>query len=214
MRTRGITILLLAVCAAAGDDAQLTTAEVDGLVTRAALALDAPTLVVAVADRAGNPLAIYRRPGATAAVETALSLARTGAFFSNNEAPLSSRTVRSISRENFPEGIPNQPAGALFGIENTNRGCRLSDNFLPDKAVPPSRNADGTGPGAGIAVIPGGIPVYRDGVTLIGGIGVAGVDLMRLNSRSWPLRQAHRFSCGVRCHFPALSSSTDFACPL
>ena len=30
--------------------------------------------------------------------------------------------------------------------------------------------------GAGIAVIPGGIPVYRDGVTLIGGIGVSGVD--------------------------------------
>ena len=53
MRAREIAILLLAACAAAADDAQLTTTEVDGLVTRAALAVDSPTLVIAVTDRAG-----------------------------------------------------------------------------------------------------------------------------------------------------------------
>ena len=62
------------------DPVQLSSVEVDGLVKSAAGAVDAPGLVVAVVDRAGNPLAIYRRAAATAdAVETALSLARTGA---------------------------------------------------------------------------------------------------------------------------------------
>jgi uncharacterized protein GlcG (DUF336 family) len=161
----------------AEDGVQLAAAEVQDLVARAALALDAPGLAIAVVDRAGNPLAMYRRPlGSDDAVETALSLARTGAFFSHNEAPLSSRTVRFISTENFPEGIPNQPAAALFGIENTNRGCALSTDFLPNQAIPPARNAAGTGPGKGPATIPGGIPLYRNGTVLIGGIGVAGVD--------------------------------------
>jgi uncharacterized protein GlcG (DUF336 family) len=158
-------------------DSQLSAAEVQDLVTRAALALDAPGLAVAVTDRNGNPLAIYSRPAATQdSIETALALARTGAFFSHNEAPLSSRTVRFISTENFPEGIPNQPAAALFGIGNTNRGCVLSTDFLPNQAVPPARNTAGTGPSRGIATIPGGIPIYRDGLFLIGGLGVAGVD--------------------------------------
>ena len=159
------------------DSTQLTAIEVGDLVTRAALAVDAPGLAIAVVDRAGNPLAIYRRPFATAdSVEVALSLARTGAFFSHNEAPLSSRTVRFISTENFPEGIPNQPAAALFGIENTNRGCLLTADYLPNQSLPLSRNAAGTGPGKGITTVAGGIPVYRDGTILIGGIGVAGVD--------------------------------------
>ena len=161
----------------AEDGVQLTAGEVQDLVTRAALALDAPGLVVAVVDRAGNPLAIYRRPAAAAAaVETALSLARTGAFFSHNEAPLSSRTVRFISTENFPEGIPNQQAAALFGIENTNRGCTLSSDYLPNQGVPPALNSSGTGPGIGITTAPGGIPLYRNGLVNIGGIGVGGVD--------------------------------------
>ena len=163
--------------AAAGDGVQLTAAEVQDLTTRAALAIDGDGVVVAVVDRIGNPLAIYARPSADGeTVETALSLARTGAFFSNAQAPLSSRTVRYISTENFPEGIPNQPAAALFGIENTNRGCTLSTDFLVGQSAPPARNATGTGPGAGITTMPGGIPLYRDGATVIGGIGVAGAD--------------------------------------
>jgi uncharacterized protein GlcG (DUF336 family) len=156
---------------AATDATQLTAAEVDTVVTDAALAADGPGLAVVVSDRIGNPLAVYRRPAATDGdVERALSLARTGAFFSNYGTPLSSRTVRAISRVNFPEGIPNQPAGALYGIENTNRGCDLGILSLPRLL-----NATETGYSTGIATVPGGLPLFRDGVTVVGGVGVAGL---------------------------------------
>jgi uncharacterized protein GlcG (DUF336 family) len=158
------------------DDVQLTAGEVRDLANNAALAVDDPGLVVVVVDRAGRPLAVFRRPAAADAdVEKALALARAGAFFSNQRTPLSSRTVRAISRPNFPEGIPNQPAGALFGIENTNRGCSLNAIFNPGSAVPPPQNAAGTGPSQGIATTAGGIPLFRNGTIVIGGIGVAGV---------------------------------------
>ena len=158
------------------DGVQLDSSEVRDLATRAALALDNQTLAVAVVDRAGRPLAIFRRPqAADADVETALSLARTGAFFSHNQAPLSSRTVRSLSTINFPEGIPNLPAAALYGIENTNRGCEFNTTFAPGKAIPPAKNVAGTGPGKGVTTQAGGLPLYRNGSVMIGGIGVGGV---------------------------------------
>ncbi|MEO8593852.1 MAG: heme-binding protein [Candidatus Solibacter sp.] len=161
---------------AAADSVQLSAAEVQALVNAAALAAEGPNLAVVVVDRAGRVLAIFRRAGASdAVVEKALSLARTGAFFSNQGTPLSSRTVRAISRVNFPEGIPNQPAGALFGIENTNRGCDLHVNWLPGQLYPRLLNAAGTSYGAGMATVPGGLPLFRDGVTVVGGIGVAGL---------------------------------------
>ena len=159
---------------AADDPTRLSALDVEGIVTRAAIAIDDPRMAIAVVDRFGRPLAIYRKPQATdGTVEIALSLARTGAFFSNDQAPLSSRTVNTISREHFPNGVPNQPAAPLFGIENTNRGCDLNATFLSE--VPPARNAAGTGPGPGITVIPGGIPVFKNG-PLVGGLGVAGID--------------------------------------
>ena len=163
------------VDAAAG--IELAAAEVNTLVITAALAADGPRMAIAVADRAGHVLAIYRRPSASDAdVEKALSLARTGAFFSSAGTPLSSRTVRAISRVNFPEGIPNLPAGALFGIENTNRGCDFNMTYLPGQLYPRLLNAAGDGYGRGMATVPGGIPLFRDGVTVIGGVGVAGLD--------------------------------------
>src|SRR5581483_6463044 len=150
---------------------QLTAAEVEAVVRGAAGAVDGNGLAVVVSDRIGNALAIFRRAAATDAdVEKALSLARTGAFFSSRGTPLSSRTVRSISRVNFPEGIPNQPAGALYGIENTNRGCDLGVPTLPRLL-----NATGTGFSQGIATVPGGLPLFRDGFTVVGGVGVAGL---------------------------------------
>ncbi len=157
------------------DPSQLLTAEVAGLIQRAAASIDDARMAIAIVDRAGRPLGVYSKPQASAdAIETALSLARTGAFFSHNQAPLSSRTIRTISRENFPF-VPNQPAAALYGIENTNRGCGFNAVFLPGKDIPPARNLNNDGPSKGITTVPGGIPLFKNGL-MVGGIGVAGLD--------------------------------------
>jgi uncharacterized protein GlcG (DUF336 family) len=106
----------------------LTAADVMAVITTAASALDDDTLAVAVVDRAGTILGVYRRSGAAAtSPDVAVSLARTTAYFSNDQAPLSSRTVRFISGIHFPPGIADQPNAALYGVENINRGCALDD---------------------------------------------------------------------------------------
>jgi uncharacterized protein GlcG (DUF336 family) len=176
--------------------AKLTPAEVTALVKSAALAADSTTMAIAVVDRGGHILAAFSRvtPSAMAsgnfgtvvpATELAVSLARTGAFFSNDQAPLSSRTVRFISGMHFPPGVSFTASGALYGIENTNRGCKLSDSLGPE--VPRSFLIDGVSLGLGIttgkadlndsdpnAVNPGGVPLFKNG-RVVGGIGVAGV---------------------------------------
>jgi uncharacterized protein GlcG (DUF336 family) len=151
-------------------------------------------MTVAVVDRAGFVLAVYSTQNAPATAtgnfsatvdvkDLAVALARTGAFFSNNQAPLSSRTVRFISGIHFPAGISNQPPADLYGIENTNRGCTLVNDPVYQSKVPPSTALKG-GPGLGIitgkkdvldsdpnAVNPGGVPIFYQGVVL-GGVGV------------------------------------------
>lgn len=151
-------------------------------------------MVVAVVDRAGFVLGVFRTQNAPAtaignfgaaqdANDLAVALARTGAFFSNDQAPLSSRTVRFISGTHFPPGVVNQPPADLYGIENTNRGCTLLNDPVFQSKVPPSLALSG-GFGPGIitgkadsndsnaqAVNPGGVPIFYKNVVL-GGIGV------------------------------------------
>ena len=180
--------------------------DVQNAVTFALSAIASTTMVVAVVDRMGNPLAVFRQPNAPTTVvgnfgaavsanELAVSVARTAAFFSNGEAPLSSRTVRFISGIHFPPGIKNKANAALYGIENTNRGCSLNTTFNPGKTITPATSLTGLpctaldrrGCGLGIAtgkadvfdtnpfaVNPGGIPIFKDGI-VVGGIGVTGV---------------------------------------
>ncbi len=118
-------------------------------------------MAVAVVDRGGFMLGVFRTQNAPVttignfgqvqdANEVAVALARTGAFFSNDQAPLSSRTVRFISGIHFPPGVMNQPPADLYGIESTNRGCTLINdpNFHP-----------------------GGVPIFYKNV-VVGGIGV------------------------------------------
>ena len=105
----------------------LKATEVTGLLTAAASAIDFPTLAVAVVDRPGNVLGLYLQGSPTPAQQDeAVGLARTGAFFSNDQAPLSSRTVRFVSGLHFPPGIARTRNAALYGIESTNRGCDLT----------------------------------------------------------------------------------------
>ena len=140
--------------------ASLSMSAVDTAV-KAAAASVSDSMVIAVADRSGNILAIYHKAGApttgvgnfgavVSADELAVGLARTAAFFTNNQAPLSSRTVRFISGIHFPPGVSNTASAALYGIENTNRGCGFNVTFAPGKAVPPARSIDNTTTGLGI----------------------------------------------------------------
>ena len=166
----------------------LSSAEVDAIVKAAAAALGGP-YTIAVVDRAGRVLAIYDKAGVTTDNhDLAVGTARTGAFFSHNMAPLSSRTVRFISGIHFPPGVVNAPNAALYGIENTNRGCDFNVTFNANACVPRARSINGkpcnstdtSGCGTGIVtgkqqpddgpypqnpfdrpVNAGGIPLYR-----------------------------------------------------
>ena len=171
----------------------LQTTDVQNIVQAAVNSVNLD-MVVAVTDRAGFVLGVFRTQNAPAtaignfgqtqnANDVAISLARTGAFFSNDAAPLSSRTVRFISGIHFPPGVMNAPNADLYGIENTNRGCTLVSDPAFTSRVPPSQ-ALGGGPGLGImtgkadvmdsdpnAVNPGGVPIFYKNV-VVGGVGV------------------------------------------
>ena len=172
----------------------LAAADVQQVVENAAQSLNVP-MVIAVVDRAGGILEVFQNAGAPTtstgnfgvavdSEELAVAVARTAALFSNNQAPLSSRTVRFISGIHFPPGVANASNGDLYGIENTNRGCSLNTTFLPGKNIDPSRSIDGLSLGLGIitgkadtmdsdptAVNPGGVPLFKNGYA-VGGVGV------------------------------------------
>jgi uncharacterized protein GlcG (DUF336 family) len=188
-------------------DVRLKDDEVRAIIEAGARALDPDQFEVAVAvtDRRGVVLGIGTNfaidyaaacaesecpgdgflPGSDAfVVDTALQLARTASFFSADQTPLTSRSVRFISGEHFPAGVANTGAAALFGIENTNRGCSFDAVARPaEAAIPPARNlcsvlaqrdglppipcessidpADQCGCSRGILTLPGGVPIYR-----------------------------------------------------
>jgi uncharacterized protein GlcG (DUF336 family) len=178
----------------------LTAAQVDSIVKAAAASVNVP-LVIAVSDRRGQILAVYSNAGAdpsamvpgnfgvlAPADEVAAALARTAAFFSNDQAPIGSRTVRFISGIHFPPGVMNVESAPLYGIENTNRGCGFNVNYLPGQSFVVTHLLHSNSPGLGIltgkgnlldsdstAVNPGGVPIFvNDGTVdrVAGGIGV------------------------------------------
>lgn len=222
----------------------LTTAEVDQLIRRASGATLSEDAIIAVVDRGGNLLGLRVEGGVNPAVagsidtlvfaiDGAISKARTAAFFANNQAPLTSRTVQFISQStitqrevesypsitdpnspwrgpgfvapvgikgHFPPNVPFTPQVDLFLIEHTNRDSLVApgpDNIkgtadditlpsrfnVPTEFIPPGQEINppesfglisGMRPNAqsrGIATLPGGIPIYKEG-QLVGGIGV------------------------------------------
>jgi uncharacterized protein GlcG (DUF336 family) len=90
-------------------DQLLTPWEVKTLLERAAAATDLNTAIIAVVDRNGTILGVRVENGVSPqitgdttnrvfAIDGAVSLARTGAFFGNDMAPITSRTVQQISQ--------------------------------------------------------------------------------------------------------------------
>lgn len=198
----GVLVLLLVGCGGAVKPVPapavpsvqaLQAADVQQIVLAAVNSVNVD-MIVAVVDRAGFVLGVFRTQNAPVtgvgnfgqsldANDLAVALARTGAFFSNDQAPLSSRTVRFISGIHFPPGVTNQPPGDLYGIENTNRGCTLVPGAPFQSRIPPSLGlGGGFGPGVitgkadvndsnALAVNPGGVPIFYQNV-VVGGIGV------------------------------------------
>jgi uncharacterized protein GlcG (DUF336 family) len=175
----------------------LTAADVESIVTATAAAVNVP-MVIGVTDRSGNVLAIYKKANAPATAianfgmvepsdQVAVSLAMSAAFFSNDQAPLSTRTIRFISASNFPPSSAFSPSGPFYGIENTNQGCSFNVTYLPGQSLPvPTALTGGPGPGIitgkpdeldsnNLTVNPGGVPIYKNGL-VAGGVGVAGTD--------------------------------------
>lgn len=138
----------------AGGPARILTADdVNAVLVIAATALGDETLAAAVVDRTGTILGVYTRPGtAPRSPDVAVSVARTAAMFANDQAPLSSRTVRYISGIHFPPGVRNTPNAALYGVENINRGCQVDDtgDGIFNAPFPRPKSIAGTfGSGAG-----------------------------------------------------------------
>ncbi len=179
--------------------------EVLAIMRHAARATDRP-IAVAVTDRNGTILGVGTNFATDASVlatssctdldgsdcsvvNLAVQLARTAAFFSADQTPLTSRSVRFISDVHFPPGVMDTASAALFGIENTNRGCSFDAGgvgFIAGQEVPQPLNLRAAlvarGGGAplrceakddanaragcsrGIATFPGAVPIFKSEV--------------------------------------------------
>ena len=131
----------------------LKLAEADLIVQAAAQAVDAQNLAIAVTDRIGNIIRVWNRNPASVDSdgdnEIAVSLARTAAYLSHGQAPLTSRTGQFISTFHFPvtfdtgsyqtnadcpecartqktTGVVNTPQGPLWQIDASNRGAAIA----------------------------------------------------------------------------------------
>jgi uncharacterized protein GlcG (DUF336 family) len=99
-----------------GGDAALpyiTEAEVENLLARAAGATSTQDAIIAIVDRGGNILGVRVEQGVlnnmpdletlVFSIDGAVAKARTAAFFANNQAPLTSRTIRSLSQSTITQ---------------------------------------------------------------------------------------------------------------
>jgi uncharacterized protein GlcG (DUF336 family) len=166
----------------------LSTAEVQRVIAQAsaeAAALNRPA-TIAVVDRVGNVLAVFRMNGAPPVVTitsergvtgglenlnvpgelAAIAKAVTGAFLSSEGNAFSTRTANQIVQENFNPGEGGQPSGPLFGVQFSQLPCSDLNTRLSDGLHGPKRSP------LGLSADPGGFPLYKDG-TPVGGIGVA-----------------------------------------
>jgi uncharacterized protein GlcG (DUF336 family) len=93
---------------------QLSPAEVQTLLNRAARASASDQAIITVVDREGNVLGVRLEAGVSPAITSdpeklvfaidgALAEARTGAFFANDQAPLTARTIQDISQSTMTQ---------------------------------------------------------------------------------------------------------------
>lgn len=149
---------------------------------------------IAVVDRVGNVLAVYRMSSVGSALDItstvpntvktgldgvqlprgsdgdalgAIAKAITGAYLSSEGNAFSTRTASQIIQENFNPGETDQPAGPLYGVQFSQLPCSdfLSRYTGQGVSVGPHRSP------LGLAADPGGFPLYKQG-SPVGGVGV------------------------------------------
>ncbi|MDF7776413.1 heme-binding protein [Sphingomonas sp. AOB5] len=172
----------------------LTITDVQNILARAAAEANqrGRPAVIAVSDRVGNILAIFRMTGAPANMVTsaapnganmdaqnlsvpaeagAIAKALTGAYLSSGGNAFSSRTASMIVQQHFPPAptTTGLESGPLFGVQFSQLPCSdLSARYGSlgaDMQIGPKRSP------LGLAADPGGFPLYKNGV-VVGGIGV------------------------------------------
>lgn len=126
---------------------------------------------ISVVDRAGNVLAVYRMNGAQNSNVNPLfgsaARARTAAYLSSNAHAFSSLTACFLTRSHFPPSMNNTPGGPLYGVVWSQLG---GGDVQPNGGALPGILPTGQ---PGLTGIPGGFPLYKNGV-LVGGLGVSG----------------------------------------
>src|SRR5690606_17085790 len=145
---------------------------------------------IAVVDRVGNVLAVFRMAGAPGQARipdapngqnvdiqglavpseaAAIAKAITGAYLSSGGNAFSTRTASMIVQEHFPPAptTAGLESGPLFGVQFSQLPCSdLNARFGgPGGAmIGPKRSP------LGLSADPGGFPLYKDGV-VVGGVG-------------------------------------------
>ncbi len=174
----------------------LTKADVELIISQAVAEATARQLkaTIAVTDRLGNVLAVFRMTDADKFITisstantslakvsgglenvnvipdtmVAISKAITAAFISSEGNAFSTRTASQIIQENFNPGENNTPSGPLFGVQFSQLACsdfNLRFNSLDLPSAGPRRSP------LGLSADAGGFPLYKAG-TPVGGIGV------------------------------------------
>ncbi len=176
----------------AGPATKLSAANVQQVIAQAVAEAQArnAAATVAVVDRVGNVLAVFRMNGADESVTisstppgnavsggleditiipdtmAAIAKAITGAYLSSEGNAFTTRTASQIVQEHFNPGEFLQPAGPLFGVQFSQLPCSdLSARFGGSAAAGPHRSP------LGLSADPGGLPLYVAG-TPVGGVGV------------------------------------------
>ncbi len=167
----------------------LTVTDVEQVMAHAVFEAQAQgvSATVAVIDRVGNVLGVFRMTGAdpTITVDSgtgvvgglegadvpdttaAIAKAVTAAYLSSEGNAFSTRTASHIVQDHFSPEERDQPSGPLFGVQFSQLPCSdVAQRFTggtPDGG--PKRSP------LGLAADPGGFPLYKGG-TVVGGVGV------------------------------------------
>ena len=168
----------------------LTESDVQQIIAQAvaeATAQNKPA-TIAVVDRVGNVLGVYRMNGAPATITIrdprtvvggleglnvppelgAISKAITAVYFSSEGNAFTSRTAGQVAQEHFNPGDATAPAGPLFGVQISNLRCSDINQRFTGGTSPGTHSAP-----LGLSPDPGGISLYKAGVP-VGAVGVSG----------------------------------------